>query len=66
MLAIASLGPAAVRQAIWQDGQGLERIDALAGQLYMGESAKRKNGLIRASLVRFILSFMTPRVVSAC
>lgn len=46
------MGPAAVRQAIWKDGHGLERIDTLAGSLYLGEGSKRKNNLIKATLVR--------------
>lgn len=60
VLAISALGPAAVRQAIWQGGTGLERIDNLAGVLYLGEGNKRRNGLIRASLV------CPPRTNSAC
>ena len=52
VLAISAMGPAAVRQAIWKDGQGLERINTLAGTLYLGEGSKRRNNLIRATLVR--------------
>lgn len=52
VLAIGALGPAAVRQAIWQDSKGLQRINTLVETLYLGEGSKRRNGLIRATLVR--------------
>lgn len=51
MLAVAALGVSAVRQVIWQDGKGLLRINTLVETLYLGEGSKRRNGLIRATLV---------------
>jgi hypothetical protein len=51
VLAIAALGPSAVKQAIWQESKGLQRINTLVETLYLGEGSKRRNGLIRATLV---------------
>jgi transcription initiation factor TFIID subunit 6 len=51
VLAISALGPAAVRQAIWRNGKGLERINTLVDTLYLGEGQKRRNSLVKASLV---------------
>lgn len=51
VLAVAALGASAVRQVIWQDGKGLQRINTLVETLYLGEGSKRRNGLIRATLV---------------
>lgn len=51
ILALGGLGPQAVKVGIWGErGEGVRRIDELAGRLY-NEAGKRKNPLVRATIV---------------
>ncbi|AAW43418.1 hypothetical protein CNBE0210 [Cryptococcus deneoformans B-3501A] len=50
ILGLGGLGPQAVRVGIWgEKGEGVKRIDELAGRLY-SEAGKRKNPLVRATI----------------
>lgn len=54
ILGLGGLGPQAVREGIWgEKGEGVRRIDELAGRLY-SEAGKRKNPLVRATIVSLI------------
>lgn len=57
ILGLGGLGPQAVREGIWgEKGEGVRRIDELAGRLY-SEAGKRKNPLVRATIVSLISLF---------
>lgn len=54
ILGLAALGPYAVRQTIWgTNGDGLQRIDVLAGKLYPGEKEAKRGrvGVMKAAMV---------------
>lgn len=64
ILALGGLGPQAVKVGIWGErGEGVRRIDELAGRLY-NEAGKRKNPLVRATIVSLIAWSLSPPLLS--